>query len=68
MFLSKIIYSTYVQYESRCLYFLFYKIVFIYFLHFASVLKTEKQTSVYLFELRFLICVHCNICRAYSRK
>ena len=40
----------------------FIKELFTYFLHFASVLKNEKQTSLYLFEVEFLICTHFNIC------
>ena len=40
----------------------FIKELFTYFYHFASALKTEKQTSLYFFKLKYLICVHCNIC------
>ena len=42
--------------------FYFIKELLTYFLLFASVLKTEKQTSLYLSEHKYLICVHCNIC------
>ena len=51
------LYSTFYRRADICISY-FIKELLLYFSQFASVLKTEKQMSLYLFELEFRICDH----------